>query len=525
MHDILNRYYNLLFLIVVVFYNLFPKKIRPIALLIFSWLFFALLSKYLLIFLLLTITTIYISAIIISKIENKKKEILKETKEEDKKEIKNKYKNKKKLVLILCLLINVSFLFVFKYLKFFTINTNYILNLFNIGYEFSIIKLISPIGISFYTLQALSYLFDCYSGKIEADKNYIRVALFMSFFPSIMEGPIARYSDTAKDLYQGQKITYDGLCYGLQRILWGLFKKIIIADRLNILVKTVFAGYESFSGPVIFLGALCYTIMLYMDFSGAMDVVLGIGDIFKVRVPENFKQPLFSKNVSEFWTRWHISLGTWFRDYIYYPISLSKPMKSLTLKLKKYLGNHYGPLLSGTIALLVVWLLNGLWHGAGWTYILFGLYHFIMISIGNITRPEFNKLYVKLNISKSKVLHVLQILKTTFLVIIGELIFNSSTVDQAFAMIKKIFIDFSINTLELSSLGLDLPDLFILIISLVVVFVIGLMHEKNINIREKISQKPIAVRWTIYYILIFSILIFGAFGPGYDPVDPMYADF
>ena len=134
-------------------------------------------------------------------------------------------------------------------------------------------------------------------------------------------------------------------------------------------------------------------------------------------------------------------------------------------------------------------------------------------------------MYVKLNISKSKVLHVLQILKTTFLVIIGELIFNSSTVHQAFAMIKKIFIDFNINTLELSSLGLDLPDLFILIISLVVVFVIGLMHEKNINIREKISQKPIAVRWTIYYILIFSILIFGAFGPGYDPVDPMYADF
>ena len=239
MHDILNRYYNLLFLIVVVFYNLFPKKIRPIALLIFSWLFFALLSKYLLIFLLLTITTIYISAIIISKIDNKKKEVLKETKEEDKKEIKNKYKNKKKLVLILCLLINVSFLFVFKYLKFFTINTNYILNLFNVGYEFSIIKLISPIGISFYTLQALSYLFDCYSGKIEADKNYIRVALFMSFFPSIMEGPIARYSDTAKDLYKGEKITYDSLCYGLQRVLWGLFKKIIIADRLNILVGDI----------------------------------------------------------------------------------------------------------------------------------------------------------------------------------------------------------------------------------------------------------------------------------------------
>lgn len=190
MHDILNRYYNLLFLIVVVFYNLFPKKIRPIALLIFSWLFFALLSKYLLIFLLLTITTIYISAIIISKIDNKKKEVLKETNEEDKKEIKNKYKNKKKLVLILCLLINVSFLFVFKYLKFFTINTNYILNLFNVGYEFSIIKLIAPIGISFYTLQALSYLFDCYSGKLKLIKIIFVLLYLCRFFQALWKAQL-----------------------------------------------------------------------------------------------------------------------------------------------------------------------------------------------------------------------------------------------------------------------------------------------------------------------------------------------
>ena len=525
MYDFLNRYYNLVFLIAIVFYNLFPKKIRPFYLLFFSWLFFALMSKWLIIFLLLTTISIYISALAISKLENKKKDLVKEAMEDDKKIIKDKFKKKKRVVLILCILFNVAFLFVFKYLKFFTLNANYLLDCFNVGYNFNVLKLIAPIGISFYTLQALSYLFDVYNKKQEADRNYFRVALFMSFFPSIMEGPITRYSDTAEDLYKGEKITYESLCFGLQRILWGLFKKIIIADRLNILVKTIFSGYEYFSGITIFIGALCYTIMLYMDFSGAMDVVLGIGDIFKVKVPENFKQPFFSKNVSEFWTRWHISLGTWFRDYIYYPISLSKPMKSLTLKLKKHLGNHYGPLISGTFALLVVWLLNGLWHGAGWTYILFGLYHFVMISIGNITRPEFNKLYVKLNISKSKVLHFLQILKTSFLVVIGELIFNSSTVNQAFKMIKKIFTNFKVNTLELSSLGLDFPDCVILMIALVVVLIIGLKKEHGIDVREKLAQKNIVVRWIILYILIFSILIFGAFGPGYEPVDPMYADF
>lgn len=525
MYDFLNRYYNLAFLIAIIFYNLFPKKIRPFYLLFFSWLFFALMSKWLIIFLLLTTISIYASALVISKLENKKKDLVKEAMEDDKKIIKDKFKKEKRVVLILCIIFNVAFLFVFKYLKFFTLNANYLLDCFNVGYNFNILKLIAPIGISFYTLQALSYLFDVYNKKQEADRNYFRVALFMSFFPSIMEGPITRYSDTAENLYKGEKITYESLCFGLQRILWGLFKKIIIADRLNVLVKTVFSGYEYFSGIIIFIGALCYTIMLYMDFSGAMDVVLGIGDIFKVKVPENFKQPFFSKNVSEFWTRWHISLGTWFRDYIYYPISLSKSMKSLTLKLKKHLGNHYGPLLSGTFALLVVWLLNGLWHGAGWTYILFGLYHFIMISIGNITRPEFNKIYVKLNISKSKVLHFLQILKTSFLVVIGELIFNSSTVNQAFKMIKKIFTNFKVSAFELSSLGLDFPDCVILMLALVVVLIIGLKRENGINVREKLAKKNIVVRWIILYILIFSILIFGAFGPGYEPVDPMYADF
>lgn len=525
MQEFLSRNYNYVFLLCIIFYNFFPKKIRPLVLLISSLLMFGLMSKWLIIFLLLTITSIYFSTIKMSKLEVKKKEVLSEASEEDKRSIKDSFKKKKRKVLILCLLFNISFLFIFKYLKFFTINTNYLLNLFNISYEFSIIKLIAPIGISFYTLQALSYLFDVYNNKQEADKNYFKVALFMSFFPSIMEGPITRYSDTAEDLYKGEKITYESLCYGLQRILWGLFKKMIIADRLNILVKTVFSGYENFSGPIIFLGALSYTIMLYMDFSGAMDVVLGIGDIFKVKVPENFKQPFFSKNISEFWTRWHISLGTWFKDYIYYPVSLSKPMKNLTLKLKKHLGNHYGPLLSGTIALLIVWLLNGLWHGAGWTYILFGLYHFIMISIGNILRPKFTKLYTKLNISKSKVLVFFQIIKTSFFVIIGELIFNSTTINQAFNMIKKIFTNFNFNSKELFSLGLDLPDYFILIISLIVILIVSIKKEKNINLRDQLAKKNIVVRWIILYILIFSILIFGAFGPGYQPVDPMYADF
>lgn len=526
MLSVFNKYYNYFFLIVILFYNFFPKRVRPIILLIVSVLFFYFISSKLIIYLILTIISVYLSGIILNKINDKEDILLESCSKEDKKEIKKKYKRKKKLVLFGCIVFNVVFLFIFKYLKFFTINTNYILELFNINYQFEFIKLIAPIGISFYTLQALSYIIDVYNKKIEADKNLFRVALFISFFPQIVEGPIARYENTAVKLYEGNKITYDNLCLGLQRILWGLFKKMVIADRLNILVKTIFNGYSTYSGFICFIGALGYTIMLYMEFSSTMDVVIGTGQIFSVKIPENFKQPFFSKSIQEFWTRWHISLGAWFKDYIYYPISLSKPLKKITIKARKILGNHFGALFSGTIALLVVWLLNGLWHGAGWTYILFGLYHFILISFGNIFEPVINKICKKNNINRDNCfIKSLRIIKVAFLVIIGELIFRAPTVYVAKIMIKKIFTDFSFKITELSTLGIDFLDFLVLVIALIIVFIISYLKEKNIEIREVISKYNIAIRWTIYFLLIFSIIIFGAYGPGYQPVDPIYADF
>ncbi len=525
MLEVFSKYYNYLFLIVVVFYNLFPKKIRAFVLLLVSFLFFSILSSKLIIYLLITIMTVYLSALQISKIGEERKAALKAS-AEDKKAIKEKFKRKKRLVLFVCIFINVAFLFVFKYLKFFTINTNSILTWLNIDYRLKVLKIIAPIGISFYSLQALSYLLDVYYEKISADKNILRVALFISFFPQIMEGPIARYEDTAEALYQGNKITYHNFCFGVQRILWGLFKKMVIADRLNVLVKTVFDDYASFSGPIIFLGAAGYTAMLYMEFSGAIDVVIGIGEMFDVRIPDNFRQPFFSKNISEFWARWHISLGKWFKDYIYYPISLSKPMKKLTAKARKTLGNHFGPLLSGTIALFVVWSLNGLWHGAGWTFILFGMYHFVLISLGNVTQPILNSFCTKHNVNRNNVVYrVFQSIKVTILVIFGELIFRASSVRAAMEMFQRIATNFHIKANEFSCLGLDFPDCLVLFIALLVVFVVGLLKERDVNIRDEISKKKIVVRWILFYVLIFSIIIFGAYGPGYEPVDPIYADF
>ncbi len=511
---------------VVIVYNLFPKKLRAAVLLAISLLFFAFVSRWLILYIILSIISIYLSGLGMQAIEKKKKEVLKTVEKDEKKAVKESYKKKKKFVLVMCIIFNVAFLFMFKYFNFFAVNVNLLLEYFKVGRSITIVKHLAPIGISFYTLEALSYVLDIYYGKIEADKNIIRLALYVAFFPQLLEGPIARYQDTAEALYEGKKVTFESFTFGYQKILYGFAKKLIIADRLNIIVKEVFEDFNSYNGISIFISIVAYTIMLYMEFSGTIDIVIGIGEMFGVKVPENFRQPFFAKNVSEFWTRWHISLGLWFKDYIFYPVSLSKTMKNLTGKAKKKLGNHYGPLVSGSVALLAVWLLNGLWHGAGWHYIFFGLYHFFMILMGNIWEPSVAKACEKMGIDrKKKGYRIFQSVKMSILVFIGELFFRAPSLAVAFAMLKRMFNAFSFRVGELFELGMDARDYVVLVFGLIGIFIMGILREKGIDVRENISKKKLVTRWLIYYALILLILIFGAYGQGYVPVDPIYADF
>ena len=519
-----NRAYMFLMLpMLVVLYNIMPKRIRPILLLCASLLFFWLISNNLVIYLILSIISIYSVGLIMDYIEEKKDIKIGNATQEDKKKIKKKYKTLKKIIFILAILFNFSILFFFKYLNFFIININMLLNIFTENQP------LAPIGISFYTLSAVSYLADIYNNKIKADKNIFKVALFLSFFPLIMEGPVTRFSDTAESLWAGKKVTYKNFCFGYQRILWGLFKKAIIANRLNVLVKLIFADYQSYGGLSIALAIIGYTVMLYMEFSGTMDVVIGSGEIFDVKIPENFRQPFFAKNISEFWTRWHITLGTWFKDYIFYPISLSHPVKKITKTLRNKFGNRTGGVLSGAIALFVVWFLNGLWHGAGYTFLVFGLYHFLMIFLDGLLEPLIIKTCGKLKINRSNIFYrIFQSIKMTILVFIGEVFFRAPDLTTAFGMMKKVITNLNFEPLkngEIESLGLDGKDYIVLVLAIVIIMVVGIYKEKNVNLREEISKKKIVLRWAIYFALIFGIIIFGAYGEGYVPVDPIYADF
>ena len=510
-------------------YRLFPQRHRWKLLLCASYIFFWSVSGKLLIYLVLSTFSIHHFGLWMTSVLDERSAALKEVEKSEKKAVKALYQRRLRTIMVLAALLHIGTLVVLKYTPFFGTNLNHLFSALHLPLQLSVPTFALPIGISFYTLQAVSYLFDVYRGTLKADRNLGRLALFMAFFPQIIEGPICRYSQTAPQLYEGRPLTYENLTFGIQRILYGILKKVVVADRLNLLIKTVFEDYTSYNGTVIALAMVCYTCQLYMEFSGTMDVVSGTAELFGVTMPENFRQPFFSRSISDFWSRWHISLGTWFRDYIFYPLTMSKPLKHLTVSARKRLGNHFGPLLSGAIALFTVWLCNGLWHGAGWQYIFFGLYHFALILTGNILEPFIVKGTEQLHINRScRPYRLMQILRTVLLVNIGELFFRADGLRAGLTMFHSMVTDFTPAAFtdgSLLRLGLDGSDFLIVLAAVLIVFTISVLNEKGVSVRQSVAGFPLPARWALYYALIFFIIIFGAYGPGYVPIDPIYANF
>ena len=487
--------YSLLFLpIVLILYSLIPQKFRWVMLLITDYVFFWMISKTLIIYFLLTTVITYFTGMWLSHTMTNSG-------------LKGKALTKRKrLILAIGIAAPLGMLIVFKYFKL-------------IG-----ITLTAPIGISYYTLQSISYMTDIHRKNITFDKNFAKTALYLSFFPQIIEGPISRYSEIADDLYAGRDIEYHNLVYGYQRILWGLFKKMMVADRLAPLVYKIFEDYKRYEGAVLLVAAICYTIQLYTEFSGCMDIILGSGEIFGIRLPENFRQPFFADNASDFWRRWHITLGTWLKDYIFYPISLAKPVKNLAKRCKKTFGINVSKYIAPVIALFFVWLCNGIWHGAGPTYLFYGMYYFVLIFIETITEASFQNFYEKYGINTGTLgFRILRGIKLFIIVIIGELFFRAPTLTQGFEMLQNIFTDFHPAALTEANFGIDNYDILLSIGGVILVCIVDILHEKNICIRDRISSLSTPVRWAFWYAMIFGIIITGAYGAGYTVVDMIYA--
>lgn len=488
--------YIVIFLpVVAVIYHFAPKKVRWLVILTANYVFFCMISRILIIWLLTaTIVTYFIGEWIGTISDNKIHSAKEQTKV-------------KRKILALGIFVNGSVLVAFKYLGIFGIHP------------------IAPIGISYYTLQTISYMTDVYRGVIKPEKNFAKVALYLSFFPQIMEGPISRFSETADTLYAGEDIKYENFTLGYQRILWGLFKKMIIADRLATVVSKAFSKYSELDGATVMIGVICFTFQLYTEFSGCMDIVVGSGIIFGVKLPENFRQPFFADSASDFWHRWHITLGTWFKDYIFYPVSLAKPVKKTSKKIKNLIGKQAGKFVAPSIALFCVWSLNGLWHGAKTTYIFYGLYYFVLIFIENITEAPTKKFMEKIHIDRnSRLYKCFKIFKLFIIINIGEMFFRAGSVHSGFLMLKRIIFDFSFSGMRWD-LGKHMDELIIAFLGLMVVLIVDILHEKNISVREHIYRLRLPIRWGIWYAAIMAVIIFGAYGVGYTVTDMIYASY
>ena len=493
--------------IALIVYQAVPQKHRWKALLFFGYAFFYLISGKLLLYLLgTTIFTHYIGLW-----------------------LETAARERRKAVLAFGVLTLLGVLGYLKYYHFFAQNLNF-LTIRAVGETFMPIRtLLLPVGISFYTLQAVGYMADVYWGKIKAEHHLGKIALFLGFFPQIMEGPISMYSQTAEQLWKGEGLSASGLWNGGVRILWGLFKKMVIADRLYILVGQVFDHHQNYSGLVTAAAAVAYTIQLYMEFSGSMDIVIGSGRMFGVTLPENFRQPFASVNAAEFWRRWHITLGTWLKTYVFYPVSMSSPVKRWNQFGRKHCGKYITKLGISAMALFPVWLCNGLWHGPRWSYIFFGMYYFAVLMAGIAVEP-IRDWFLRISHIRedSWYWRRIRILKTWGIIFIGELFFRANGFRAGLEMFLSIFRDFSLEPLRdgtFLNLGLRPGDFYAAAAGCLIVGIYGMVQERGMARGISIDKMKLPVRWGICYVLILTLVIFGAYGTGYQQVDLIYAGF
>ena len=413
----------------------------------------------------------------------------------------------------------IAFLCYFKFFKF----TYTLLQELLAQNSIVISDLITPIGTAYYSLTMIAYLIDVYHKKYPAEKNFFYYLTFITYFPSIVEGPINMYKKVAHQFKEQHFYKSENFMMGFQRCIWGYFKKVVIADRIGILVNSVFSG--GYDGPINLIAILLYSFQIYADFSGGIDIIMGISEMLDIKLTENFKSPLVSKNVTEFWQRWHISLGEFMEKYIYYPIVLGKRTRIIAKKIK---NNYLQKVFAATIAAIVVFVIVGIWHGTGWNYVVYGCYQAFWVSTAILLAPVYKSIKTKLKIDeKSSSWCIFVAIRTFCMMMMGRFFIKAKDLSQALAWISSSF-RFSyegISLLRQNKLGLDKPNVLLMIAGIVLLIAVDIAHEKGIHFRERISKRNIAIRYAIYFIGIFSILVFGIYGAEFDSASFIYGGY
>ncbi|NLZ49295.1 MAG: MBOAT family protein [Clostridiales bacterium] len=488
--------YLIFFPTVTIVYFLLPQKIQWLWLLTVSYFFYMLWNPKYAILLAFTTFTTYFCGILIDSAK--------------KIESKNKVKITQKIVLSAGLILNLGSLFLFKYYNFFSNTLRRALSLLNISINIHSFDYLLPVGISFYTLQAISYIIDVYREDVKVEKHLGKYALFVSFFPTLLSGPIEKSKDFIDQLDEKHSFHYDRIKSGLYIIFWGLFKKLMIADRIAILVNEVYNNPNNHKGLEIILATVLYGIQIYCDFSSYTDMARGSAEILGFRLINNFHQPYFSKSIKEFWRNWHISLSTWFRDYLYFPLGGSRKGKIRTY-----------------INLMIVFIVSGLWHGSAFTFIIWGALHGLYQVVGKIIEKPKNAIINKLHIRTEVFSYrLVKVLITFILVDFAWLFFRANSLSDALLLIKNsfyfnpwIFTDGS-----LYKLGLDGKDFTIALVSIEIVFIVDLLQRRK-DVKLLLFNQNLIFRWMIYIVFVVGLLIFGVYGPAYSQQQFIYMQF
>lgn len=464
-------------------YYIMPKKVRWGVLLLASLGFYALFDLKYVAFLLFATLSTYATALIVEK---------------------GKLKG---LLISLCILLNAGVWFYIKELS-------WVLTTAARVFDFTVptLKILVPVGISYFTLQAIAYLVDVARGKVQAEKNPLKYLLFLSWFPAIVQGPISRYDQLMPQLTNPNKFSFDRTRDGLVLVLYGLVKKMVIADRIAIFANYCFNNHADLQGVILYLGAIAYSLQLYADFSGCVDICRGVSRLFGVELIENFRSPYSSRSIKEFWNRWHISLSSWLKDYIYIPLG----------------GNRKGTFVK-YLNIFIVFLVSGLWHGAGFQFFAWGIMHAAFQIAGAITDPLRRKIKDRLDITKdSFVERVLQTLITFHLVALAWIVFRSSGLATAMVYIKNMFgeaqpwvlFDGSVFTHGVSQTAFN-----VLLVNIVLLFVAERKFPTSDSFVTALTNNHLIIRWFVYLVLIFNVLLFGVYGSGYDLSGFLYGGF
>lgn len=502
-------------------YYLLPRRFQWIVLLVASYGFYLCGGVGALGYLLFTTLTTYGAGLWLGKLNLRRQALPPEARPAA-----NALKRRKQLIVALVTVANFGLLYVVKYWDF---TANAVASFSGSRLQLPRLDLLMPLGLSFYMFQSIGYVIDCYRGKYPPQRNVAKFALFTSFFPQMIQGPISRYGQLGNQLTAQHSFDADNLKYGIQLAMWGYLKKLVIADRAAVAVNTVFDNPSGYGGAMTALAVGFYCIQLYCDFSGGIDITRGVAQMLGIHLEENFRRPIFAASLSEYWRRWHMTLGSWMKDYLFYPLSLSKPFGRLGKFTRKKIGGKLGKILPTSLATFIVYFVIGIWHGANFRYIAFGLWNGVLITGSLLLANSWIALRNALHISdSSRGLQVFRVLRTIALVFIGRYLTRAPRLLTALSMLWTTLTKpclYQVADGTILRLGLQVSDLVIILAGTVSVLAVECYQERGGQVRKALERRGFGIQWLCILLPLVILLLFGILRGGYIASEFIYKQF